>query len=186
VGRGVLVAGVDDKGPAKPAGIEPGDVVVKVDGKDVQKMRDLSYLIDSMPPGRQISVTVNRKAKEQTRIVSLGLLDEPDRSGAAASPVADLKLAPMSPELRSRFRIKDTIKGVVITEVVTDSDAAQKGLIAGTVITEVAQEVVESGADVDRRNNEVKKSGRKTCCCSWPAPMSASTRRQRRADMTRP
>ncbi|MBA1914701.1 PDZ domain-containing protein, partial [Escherichia coli] len=34
--RGALVAGVDDKGPAKPAGIEPGDVVVKFDGKDVK------------------------------------------------------------------------------------------------------------------------------------------------------
>ena len=35
--RGALVAGVDDKGPAKPAGIEPGDVIVKFDGKDVKE-----------------------------------------------------------------------------------------------------------------------------------------------------
>ena len=34
--RGALIAGVDDKGPAKPAGIEPGDVVIKFDGKDIK------------------------------------------------------------------------------------------------------------------------------------------------------
>ena len=39
--RGALVAGIDDKGPAKPAGIEPGDVIVKFDGKDIKEMRDL-------------------------------------------------------------------------------------------------------------------------------------------------
>ena len=39
--RGALIAGIDDKGPAKPAGIEPGDVVVKFDGQDIKEMRDL-------------------------------------------------------------------------------------------------------------------------------------------------
>ncbi len=39
--RGALVAGIDDKGPAKPAGIEAGDVIVKFDGKDIKEMRDL-------------------------------------------------------------------------------------------------------------------------------------------------
>jgi serine protease Do len=41
--HGALVAGVDDKGPAKPGGIEPGDVVVKFDGHDIKEMRDLRH-----------------------------------------------------------------------------------------------------------------------------------------------
>ena len=41
--RGALVAGIDEKGPAKPAGIEPGDVIIKFDGKDVKEMRDLPH-----------------------------------------------------------------------------------------------------------------------------------------------
>src|SRR5712664_506107 len=40
--QGALIAGIDDKGPAKPAGIEPGDVVVKFDGKDIKEPKDLS------------------------------------------------------------------------------------------------------------------------------------------------
>src|SRR2546429_2242605 len=51
--RGALVAGVDDKGPAKPAGIEPGDVIVKFDGKDIKEMRDLPRVVADTPVGKQ-------------------------------------------------------------------------------------------------------------------------------------
>src|SRR6202047_2956560 len=51
--RGALVAGVDDKGPAKPAGIEPGDVIVKFDNKDIKEMRDLPRVVADTPVGKQ-------------------------------------------------------------------------------------------------------------------------------------
>ena len=51
--RGALVAGIDDKGPAKPAGIEAGDVIVKFDGKDIKEMRDL--LPSDLSSGRKRS-----------------------------------------------------------------------------------------------------------------------------------
>ena len=46
------MAGIDDKGPAKPAGIEPGDVIVKFDGKDVKEMRDLPKIVADTPVGK--------------------------------------------------------------------------------------------------------------------------------------
>ena len=52
--RGALVAGVDDKGPAKPAGIEPGDVIVKFDGKDIKEMRDLPRIVADTPVGKDV------------------------------------------------------------------------------------------------------------------------------------
>ena len=54
--RGALVAGVDDKGPAKPAGIEPGDVVVKFDGKDVRDPKDLSRVVADTAVGKEVDV----------------------------------------------------------------------------------------------------------------------------------
>ena len=54
--RGALVAGVDDKGPAKPAGIEPGDVVVKFDGKDVKDPKDLSRVVADTAVGKEVDV----------------------------------------------------------------------------------------------------------------------------------
>ena len=65
--RGALVAGVDDKGPAKPAGIEPGDVIVKFDGKDIKEMRDLPRIVADTPVGKDVEVIIIRKGKEETQ-----------------------------------------------------------------------------------------------------------------------
>src|SRR6202045_1872637 len=68
--HGALVAGVDDKGPAKPAGIEPGDVVVKFDGHDVKEMHDLPRIAADTAAGKQVDVVVIRKGKEETHKVT--------------------------------------------------------------------------------------------------------------------
>ena len=65
--RGALVAGIDDKGPAKPAGIEPGDVVVKFDGKDVKDPKDLSRVVADTAVGKEVEVVVIRKGTEETK-----------------------------------------------------------------------------------------------------------------------
>src|SRR5664279_4212084 len=64
--RGALIAGIDDKGPAKPAGIEPGDVVIKFDGQDIKEMRDLPKIVAETPVGKDVEVTIIRKGKEET------------------------------------------------------------------------------------------------------------------------
>src|SRR6266567_868005 len=74
--RGELVAGIDDKGPAKPAGIEPGDVIVKFDGKDIKEMRDLPKIVGDTPVGKDVPVVVIRKGKEETKTVRLGRLED--------------------------------------------------------------------------------------------------------------
>src|SRR5947199_7955378 len=86
--RGALVAGVDDKGPAKPAGIEPGDVIVKFDGKDIKEMRDLPRVVADTPVGKQTPVVIIRKGKEDTKVVTLGRLEDGEKL-AAADPKAD-------------------------------------------------------------------------------------------------
>ena len=81
--RGALVAGVDDKGPAKPAGIEPGDVIVKFDGKDIKEMRDLPRVVADTPVGKQTPVVIIRKGKEETKTVTLGRLEDGEKLAAA-------------------------------------------------------------------------------------------------------
>ena len=65
--RGALIAGVDDKGPAKPAGIEAGDVIIKFDGKDIKEMRDLPRIVADTPVGKDVEVVIVRKGKEETK-----------------------------------------------------------------------------------------------------------------------
>jgi serine protease Do len=174
--RGALVAGIDDKGPAKPAGIEPGDVVVKFDGKDVKDPKDLSRVVADTAVGKEVEVVVIRKGAEETKKVTLGRLDDTEKVQQAAAkskdePAAEkpvtqkvlgLDLAALSKDLRGKYKIKDSVKGVVITGVDNASDAAEKRLSAGDVIVEVAQEAVTNTADVKKRVDQIKKDGRKS------------------------
>jgi serine protease Do len=173
--RGALIAGVDDKGPAKPAGIEPGDVVVKFDGKDIKEPKDLSRVVADTAVGKEVDVVIIRKGEEQTRKVTLGRLEDNDKPTPASvkttpdpaeKPVTQralgLDLATLSKDLRSRYKIKDSVKGVIITNVDSTSDAAEKRLTPGEVIVEVAQEAVSNAADVKKRVDQLKKDGKKS------------------------
>src|SRR5262245_26719792 len=74
--RGALVVGVDEKGPAKSAGIEAGDVIVKFDGKEIKQMRDLPPAVAETPAGKEVIVLIIRKGKEETRTVTIGRLED--------------------------------------------------------------------------------------------------------------
>jgi serine protease Do len=173
--RGALIAGVEDKGPAKPAGIEPGDVVVKFDGKDIKEPKDLSRVVADTAVGKEVDVVIIRKGAEETRKVTLGRLEDTDKAVQAAAKMKEepaekpatqkalgLDLATLSKDLRTRYKIKDSIKGVVITSVDGASDAAEKRLSAGEVIVEVAQEAVSNAADIKKRVDQLKKDGKKS------------------------
>ncbi|MGZ8309969.1 MAG: Do family serine endopeptidase [Rhodoplanes sp.] len=176
--RGALVAGVDDKGPAKPAGIQTGDVIVRFDAKDIKEMRDLPRVVADTPVGKDVEVIILRQGKEERKTVRLGRLEDGEkqaaaaskRNGAGASPeeksvvqqTLGLNLANLTNELRRRYKIKDGINGVVITGVDANSAAAEKRLNAGDVIVEVAQEAVGSAADLQKRIDQLKKDGRKS------------------------
>jgi serine protease Do len=172
--RGALIAGVEDKGPAKPAGIEPGDVVITFDGKEIKEPKDLSRVVADTPVGKEVDVVIIRKGQEETHKVTLGRLDDGDKAVQAAAktqepaekPVTQkalgLDLATLSKDLRGRYKIKDSVKGVIITNVDSASDAADKRLSAGDVIVEVAQEAVSNAGDVKKRVDQLKKDGKKS------------------------
>src|SRR6266702_3608947 len=173
--RGALIAGIDEKGPAKPAGIEPGDVVVKFDGKDVKDPKDMSRVVADTAVGNEVDVVVIRKGAEETRKVTLGRLEDNEKAQQTAAktkeepaekPVTQkalgLDLATLSKHLRTKYKIKESVKGVIITSVDGTSDAAEKRLSAGDVIVEVAQEAVSSAADIKKRVEQLKKDGRKS------------------------
>ncbi len=131
--HGALIAGIDDKGPAKPAGIEPGDVIVKFDGRDIKEMRDLPKIVAETPVGKDVEVTIIRKGKEEKKTVKLGRLEDEkqasletkkDDSGAdkpVVKKALGLDLANLTDELRKKHNIKDKVKGVLITAVEANS-----------------------------------------------------------------
>ncbi len=172
--RGALVGGVSDGGPAAKAEIKAGDVVVKFDGKDVKEMRDLPRIVADTQVGKEVDVVVIRKGKEESLRITIARMPEDEKQAAAADPKPDaapkattqrslgLELSGITDDLRKRFKLKDSVKGVVIVNVDRNSPAADKGLKPGYVVVEVGQEAVMSPTDVQRRVEALKKDGKKS------------------------
>jgi serine protease Do len=173
--KGALIASVRDGGPAQVAGIQPGDVVLTFDGKDVTDMRRLPRVVAETPIEKTVKVTVWRKRKEHTFDVKVGeLKDEeqqaaltPSKPPAPSEPPGTVKtlglsIANLTPELKERFSLAEDSAGVVVVEVAPDSAASEKGMRAGDVIVEVAQEEVKNPAQISAKIDEAKKAGRKS------------------------
>jgi serine protease Do len=173
--RGALVAGIDDRGPAKPAGLLSGDVIVKFDGKDIKESRDLPKLVASMPVGKEVEVVIVRKGQEITKTVKLGRLEDGEKVAAvvvgedegaaekkAMSKAFGMELSGLSDEARKTFKIKDGVKGVIVSSVEPNSPAAEKGLQPGDVIEEINQQAVSQPGDVGKAIDALKKGGKKS------------------------
>jgi len=170
--RGALIAGVDEKGPAKPAGIESGDVIVKFDGKDIKEMRDLPKIVAETPVGKDVEVVIIRKGAEEKRTVKLGRLEDAPQQASLTKkdapedkPVVKkalgLDLANLTEDLRKKHKIKDRVKGVLITSVDPNSPAAEKRLAPGMVIAEVQQQPVANATELETVIHKLKKDGKK-------------------------
>ena len=173
--HGALVAGVDPKGPAKPAGIEAGDVIVAFEGRPIKESRDLPRLVAGTSVGNKAEVTLVRKGKEVKVEVTLGRLEDGEKQMAKAEENGDdapkaaapakalgLTMAPLGDEGRKTFKLKDSVKGVLVTGVDANSAAAEKGLRPGDVIEEVNQQAVEQPGDVSSALDALRKQGKKT------------------------
>ena len=172
--KGALVAGVIKGGPVDNGSIRTGDVIIRFDGKDVRQMRDLPRIVAESPVGKAVDVVLIRKGEEQTVKVTLGRLedgeklagDDADDHPADEAPVATavvlgMTVAELDEEARAGFGIAAEVSGVVVTEVAEGSAAAERGVAAGDVITEIAQESVSSPQDVVDRIAALKAQGRR-------------------------
>jgi len=173
--HGALVAGVDDKGPAKPAGIEPGDVVVSFDGHDIKEMHDLPRVVADTAVGKVVDVVVIRKGKQETHKVTVGRLQDSEKVAEASvkqeappdksvvQKTLGLELSELSDDQRRKFKIKSAVNGVLVTGV--DASVAMadpdKRLAPGDVIVEVQYQTVASPADMQKRVDQLKGQGKK-------------------------
>jgi hypothetical protein len=71
--RGALIAWINDDAPAKRAGLQPGDVILKIDGRDINEMRDLPRVVGDTPAGKEVEVVFVRNRKEESRTIKLAL-----------------------------------------------------------------------------------------------------------------
>ena len=174
--RGAMVASVTDDGPAAKAQIHGGDVILKFNGMDVKEMRTLPRVVAETEIGKQVPVVLWRDGKEVTLQASIAELPD-DVQQASATPPAPvkkpvdatvaitglgMKVASISPDLRSKYSIGADQKGVVVTDITNNGPAAARGIKAGDVVVEVQQESVANPQDVQDRVEKYRKMSRKT------------------------
>ena len=168
---GALITDVPD-GPAKEAGLLSGDVIMSFDGVDVENTRGLVKQVGNAEVGKAVRVVVYREGGTQTVLVTLGRREDAERTQPAAQTEQDkgktekevlgLKLGLLTDEMREELNVPNGQDGLVVLSVDETSQAWEKGLRAGDVITEAGQQKLSTLDEFDARIAEAKEAGRKS------------------------
>lgn len=168
--KGALVAMVQPDSPALAAGVKSGDVILSVDGKKVDGIKELTRTISAMKPGTAVKLGVWRDGKDMSLSAKVG--DQKEESAIikakadgkpaeAAKPAAyGVSLAPLSPEARKQLGLDGEMKGVVVAAVEPGSPADDQGLKAGDVLQQVGKDTVESPKMAAEKLKEATKTGK--------------------------
>lgn len=169
---GALVTDVPD-GPAKDAGVLSGDVIMSFDGVDVVDTRGLVRQVGNAEVGKAVRVLVFREGKTQTLKITLGRREEAEAAAPASEPdgkptppvekdILGLSLSEVTKELREQLELDDKASGLVVRDVDEASEAYEKGLRAGDLLTEAGQQKITTIADLEARIEDAKEAGRKS------------------------
>ena len=179
--RGEFVQRVEDDGAAAKAGIKRGDVVTKVNGKDVTPSQSLSYIVANTKPGTRIPIEVVRDGKTMTLYAVIGTRppeeelagttfdpeDEQampdDPKGSADTAIQNelgLAVQPLTPDIARAIGVDTGTKGLVIAAAASSSDAGRKGLRRGDVIVSANRASVTTSDALAKVIADAKKAGR--------------------------
>ena len=168
--RGALITDVPD-GPAKDGGMMAGDVITSFDGVEVADTRELVRRVADAEVGKAVRVVVLREGKSQTLLITLGRREAAEGEAVPAVSVPPeqvekdmlgMTLGVLTDEQRAELGLAEDASGLVITDIDQTSEAFEKGLRAGDLITEAGQQKVASLADFEARISEAKEAGRKS------------------------
>jgi serine protease Do len=159
--EGALVASVVPDGPAAAAGIEPGDVILSVDGSGVENPRDLTRRIGAIKPGASATIEVLRNGERQNLSLKLAELESQQASLQPEQPVEPA--APSAVEgLGLEVTPNDGGEGLVITAIDPDGLAADQGLAPGDVILELNGRDIKDIEDISKALEDARKDERRS------------------------
>lgn len=181
--KGELVRQVVSGAAADKAGIKAGDIVLSVDGKDVNKEQSLAYLVSRIAPGKSVEIALLREGKPTKIRATIG--NRPSESAIAANqfnrrspakPDVDtpnegsaertlydafgIGVTQLTPEIAAQLGLPSSTKGVVVTGVTQYGSAARIGLSRGDVIVSVKYNPVTDPNQLADLTNAAKKAGK--------------------------
>ncbi|MCH8616289.1 Do family serine endopeptidase [Sphingomonas sp. SM33] len=177
--RGEIVRSVQPNEPAARAGLQQGDVIVRVNGRDVNPDQTVSFLIANTPVGSKVPLEIIRGGKRQSLNVTVGQrpteeelakqlgggdtdqgTDQDNSPATPGSSVLGLSLQSLNPQISRALNLPAGARGVVIASVDSNSDAGEKGLQRGDLIVSVNQQLVTTPAQVQAAVDAARRAGR--------------------------
>jgi serine protease Do len=165
--EGVIVGDVLSGSPAEDAGLRPGDVILKFDGRDVKNFRALRALVAQAPLDKPLELQIVRNGKpltvktqikeqpvdyESARVLPRGNQpqqpqgpEQPNDQETVDSPMASIHVDALTPERARQLDLPPNVHGVLVTDV--DADSSISELQKGDVIEEINQQPVTSVSD---------------------------------------
>ncbi|HZC68576.1 MAG TPA: Do family serine endopeptidase [Nitrospirales bacterium] len=159
---GVLVNDVFENEPASHAGLKPGDIIAKVNGRRVETPSALSRSVAGLAPGTKVDLEIIRSGERRSLTVDLGERKEETIVASIPSPPPQpevklgLNVQDLTPELAEKFKTKDQ-KGVLVSKVEPGSVAQEQGLREGDLIKEVNRQIVTTTEEFKTAVAQTKK-----------------------------
>ena len=166
---GALISSVNENSPADVAGIQPGDVIQTFNGQNIDKMRDLPRIVAETEVGSEVAVELFRNGEMETLMVVLGEREKAELVGLVGEDAPTetqsfgslgFSVEMVTEELIADFSLPEGTVGVVVTEVIPGSPAADKGLAPGDLIRRFGQRKVETAVTLAESIAEAEEAGR--------------------------
>jgi serine protease Do len=176
--QGEIVRSVVPGEAAARAGVQQGDVIVRVNGEEVNPDQTVSYLIANTTVGARVPLDIIRDGRRQTLTVAVGQRPTEEQlalqagggdqgtaggttNGATGgAQTLGMTLQALTPELAARANLPPTARGVIISAVDPASKAAEEGLRPGYLIVSVNRQSVTSPAQVAAAIDAARRAGR--------------------------
>ena len=162
--QGALVTGVESGSPAEKAGVEAGDIIIRFEGKAIEKVADLPRLVGNTKPGSKSSLTVFRRGQSRDLAVTIAEIEPDkvavkttDREERAKASSAGQQVGLTVTELPDAQKKELKLKGGVLVSAAVDG-AARAGLREGDIILAIANTEVSGVKDFDAILGKVDKS----------------------------
>ncbi len=149
--NGVMVTELVSKGSAVDSGIEEGDIITAVDGKDVTSFSSLSFIVGSKRPGDKVAIKVRRGNTEKTYTITLkdakGGTKVRSKADLSPTEVLGAEFEPLTERQKDSFGIN---YGVMAKNVESNGKLAQAGVQDEFIILSVNDKEVSSQEDIEK------------------------------------
>ncbi len=161
--RGAIVTQVEPNSPGAKAGLKVGDLITRLDGREISDAGQLQVVVGQTHPGTTVKLGVLRDGKSMDLPVTLEKMgardkgDDESASNESGKPRWGLALADITPDVRQQLNASSDVKGAVIERVTPGSSADNAGLRPGDVIVGVNRHDVQSASEVKKALADVPK-----------------------------